>query len=94
MESPNLVIVEVTESPKVESEARSKQDEQQQQQQQQPEEEQQKEEKETEAAEKSVVSSTKPELGEAAGSTCCQINPLKMGCMYTCVKTVFILTMH
>ena len=81
MESPNLVIVEVTESPKVESEARSKQDEQQQQQQQQ-EEEQQKEEKEIEAAEKSVVSSTKPELGEAACITC-QINPLQMGCMYT-----------
>ena len=72
MESPNLVIVEVTESPKEGSEPESKQDVQQQQQEEQ---DQQEKEEGTEAAEKSVVSSTKPELGEEAGSIC-HTNPL------------------
>lgn len=64
MDSPNLVIANVTESPKEGSKARLKQDEQQQQEQQ-----------ELEVAEKSAVSSTKPELGEAAGH-------IKMGCTH------------
>ena len=85
MDSPNLVIVEVTESPKEGNEAGLKQDEQQQQDQQQ-----EKEEEGLEAAETSVVSSTKPELGEAAGSTC-HTNPFSWA-VHTCNNRAFIST--
>ena len=61
MDSPNLVIAKVTEIPKEGSKKRWKQDEQQQQ------EQQEETEEELEVAEESVVSSTKPEHGEAAG---------------------------
>ena len=79
MDSPNLVIVEVTESPKEGREAeKKKQGNQQQQQQEQEcqdehheekEEEEEEKEGDMEAAQKSVISSTKPEPGEIASST-------------------------
>ena len=75
MDSPNLMIVEVTESPKEGSKAGMKQDEQHQQ-------DQQEKKEGLKAAEKSVVSSTKPELSEAADSTYIPDQPIQMGCTY------------
>ena len=80
MDSPNLMIVEVTESPKEGSKAGMKHDEQHQQ-------DQQEKKEGLKAAEKSVVSSTKPELGETAGSTYIPDQPIQMGCTYIQVRT-------